>query len=186
MWRILKGIGITLVLVFLALAVYNALELRSFKRYFNQQHGVAMRIDINKNAPVWSRNQTTINAPVDKVWDVLTAIDQWPSWQKSVTEARLEGDLVEGTTFKWKAGGLSFTSRIHTMKPKTEFGWTGKTFGASAIHNWFFQDQGGTTVVTVEESLQGVFPSLFKRYFQKNLDAGVVTNLSELKAAAEK
>ena len=68
----------------------------------------------------------------------------------------------------------------------TDFGWTGTTPGASEIHNWFFESRGNTTIVKVEESLQGVFPRLFKPYFQKNLDAGVLKNLQELKSAAEK
>jgi hypothetical protein len=34
-----------------------------------------------------------------------------------------------------------------------------------------------------EESLHGVFPKIFKKYFQKNLDKGVQTNLQEWKAA---
>lgn len=65
------------------------------------------------------------------------------------------------------------------------FGWTGKTLGASAIHNWVFEKKDEKTIVTVEESLQGLLPSLFRKYFQKNLDAGIITNLKELKSASE-
>lgn len=72
------------------------------------------------------------------------------------------------------------------MKPKTMFGWTGKTIGASAIHNWIFAENNGITTVQVKESLQGVLPRLFKRYFQNNLDNGVKNNLEELKIASEK
>lgn len=32
----------------------------------------------------------------------------------------------------------------------------------------------------VEESLQGVFPGLFRGYFRRNLNSGVMTNLEEL------
>ena len=144
-----------------------------------------MNISINKNAPVKSTGAIEINAPIDKVWQILTSINDWPSWQSEVTESNLKGDLEEGTTFKWKAGGLSFTSQIHTVEAKTKFGWTGKTIGASAIHNWFFSFENGKTLIKVEESLQGVFPKLFKNYFQKNLDKGVELNLKELKSASE-
>lgn len=144
-----------------------------------------MNISINKNAPVKSTGAIEINAPIDKVWQILTAINDWPSWQSEVTESNLKGDIKEGTIFKWKAGGLSFTSQIHTVEPKTKFGWTGKTIGASAVHNWFFSFENGNTIIKVEESLQGVFPNLFKNYFQKNLDKGVQLNLKELKSASE-
>ena len=52
--------------------------------------------------------------------------------------------------------------------------------------NLSLNDGGEKTIVRVEESLQGVFPSLFKKYFQKKLDEGVNKNLIDLKVASEK
>ena len=145
-----------------------------------------MNIPINENAPVKSRNQMEIQAPIDTVWQVLTDIKHWTRWQKAVTETIIEHPVAEGTVFKWKAGGLFFKSRIHTSTLNTAFGWTGTTLGASAIHNWsFMKIDNYTTIVLVEESLQGFFPTLFKKSFQKNLDKGVLTSLTELKVASE-
>lgn len=50
-----------------------------------------MKIPINQNAPVISRGKIEINAPVFKVWSVLTLINNWPEWQKDVTEAQVIG-----------------------------------------------------------------------------------------------
>lgn len=145
-----------------------------------------MNISINESAPVKSKRQIEIEAPVETVWNTLTDIACWTKWQKAVTETILYGKIEEGIDFKWKAGGLSFKSNIHTSKPNTAFGWTGTMIGASAIHNWIFErTDSNTTIVRVEESLQGILPSLFKKYFQKNLDKGIETNLMELKEAAE-
>ena len=144
-----------------------------------------MKTPINQKAPVISSGKIGINAPINKVWSVLTTLGDWPEWQKDVTEAQINGEVIEGATFTWKAGGLKFRSKIHTMEFLKHFGWTGKTFGASAIHNWTFSEKDGQTHIVVEESLQGVFPTLFKNYFQKNLDSGILKNLSELKKAAE-
>jgi uncharacterized membrane protein len=145
-----------------------------------------MKITINENAPVKSRNQIAINASIDSVWEILTNINNWKTWQKDVSKAVIYGEVKEGTHFDWKAGGLSFKSEIHTSIPKSMFGWTGTTLGTSAIHNWFFKEEENVTIVRVEESLQGILPKLFTGFFQKNLDSGVVKNLNELKAAAEK
>lgn len=145
-----------------------------------------MNIPINIDAPVKSQSEIIIYAPTEKVWQILTKINDWPEWQKEVTESNLKEELAEGVKFKWKAGGLSFTSQVHTIDPKVKFGWTGRTFGASAIHNWSFKDYGDKTTVNVEESLQGVFPRILKGYFQKNLDKGVRQNLMDLKVASEK
>ena len=156
-----------------------------FHRYLAYQHGTDMNIPVNERAPVRAQGQITIAAPADTVWQVLARIDDWPGWQSDVTEAHLIGELTEGAEFRWKAGGLSFRSRIHTLRSATELGWTGTTIGASAIHNWFFQEENGQTIVRVEESLQGVFPRLFRKYFQHNLEAGIQQNLADLKRAAE-
>lgn len=145
-----------------------------------------MNIPIDNNTPVKSSGKIEIKAPIDKVWQILVSINDWPSWQSGVTESNLQEDIKEGAIFKWKAGGLSFTSQLHTVEPKNKLGWTGKTIGASAVHNWFFMLENNTTVVKVEESLQGIFPKLFKNYFQRNLDKGIRLNLEDLKRASEK
>jgi uncharacterized membrane protein len=156
-----------------------------FNNYIDNQIKGNMNIPININAPVRSRNQIEIETPLDAVWQILTDIENWSKWQKSVSETIVFGEVEEGTQFNWKAGGVSFKSKIHTSKLKSKFGWTGTTMGASAIHNWTFEGKGNKTIVVVEESLQGIFPKLFRNYFQKNLDSGIVTNLNELKTAAE-
>jgi uncharacterized membrane protein len=157
----------------------------TFDQYLNHPHEGELNIPINAEAPVMSRNQLEIDAPVETLWQILTNIEDWPTWQKAVTETALLGKIKEGADFNWKADGLSFKSKIHTVKPYSQFGWTGSTFGASAIHNWTFVEKEGKTLLIVEESLQGVLPRLFRSFFQKNLDTGVLTNLTELKTAAE-
>jgi uncharacterized protein YndB with AHSA1/START domain len=145
-----------------------------------------MNIEINEKAPAVSRQNIFIQASIEKVWSVLTSINEWPSWQSAVKEATLKGTLAEGTAFVWKAGGLTFHSKVHTCDQYHSFGWTGKTIGAQAIHNWKFETKEDGVLVSVEESLQGFFASLMKKKFQKNLADGMAKNLNELKAASEK
>ncbi len=145
-----------------------------------------MNIEINEKAPAVSKQNILIHAPIEKVWSVLTNINNWPSWQSAVKEAKLKGTLAEGTEFVWKAGGLTFHSKIHTCNENHSFGWTGKTIGAQAIHNWKFETKENGVLVSVEESLQGLFPSLMKKQSKKSLSEGMSKNLNELKAACEK
>lgn len=175
--------------IFLAFAaviiLYYLYGIYSFNNYVNRAvRSNNMNIPVNENAPVKSMSQLEIAAPVDTVWKILTGIRNWPEWQKSVTETTAPETVEEGTEFHWKAGGLSFKSRIHTAELHKAFGWTGTTLGAAAVHNWRFIEKENSTVVIVEESLQGIFPGIFKGYFQKNLDKGVLTNLEELKEAS--
>ncbi|MCB0666320.1 MAG: SRPBCC family protein [Saprospiraceae bacterium] len=145
-----------------------------------------MNIPVDASAPVKSADSIQIRASIDIVWDILTQIDHWPEWQDNVTEAKLLGMMGEGTRFAWKASGLSFKSQIHTCRPKVMFGWTGRTIGTSAVHNWRFEGDQVQTTVWVEESLQGILPRLFRKYFQNILDSGIKKSLEELQTAAEK
>ena len=145
-----------------------------------------MNVPVNTAAPVFAGNEIQIDAPVTAVWAVLTDIDTWPSWQSNITEAELNGPLMAGSSFDWKADGLRFHSTLHTVGEPHYLGWTGTTWGAAAVHNWRLSPVGDTaTLVRVEEHLQGVFPSLFSGSFQENLAEGMQQQLLELKTAAE-
>lgn len=182
----MKIILYTFIMLVLIIILFFFYENYSFNKYIiNQTRKEKMNIPINTNAPVISKGQIEILAPIDTVWNILTSIKDWPKWQKSVSETEVLGDIEEGTEFNWKAGGLSFKSKIHTSKSNVNFGWTGTTLGASAIHNWTLIKDNNRTIVIVEESLQGIFPKIFKNYFQKNLDKGILTNLMDLKNACE-
>jgi len=145
-----------------------------------------MNININSKAPIIAKQKIKIDAPVIHVWSILTEINSWPSWQSAVKKAHLKTALQEGAEFKWKTGFLTVKSKIHTCEKFHLFGWTGKTIGAFAIHNWVFESEKDSTNVFVEESLQGLFPFLMKNKFKKNLEEGMAKNLKELKIASEK
>jgi hypothetical protein len=80
----------------------------------------------------------------------------WTPAFQSITKSELLEPLAENSKFKWSADGLNYKSQIHTYNKDT-FGWTGITIGAYAIHNWYFIEDNGGTLVKVEESLEGFF-----------------------------
>ncbi|MGK9476321.1 SRPBCC family protein [Melioribacter sp. OK-6-Me] len=182
----MKIILIILVVIVAVLVVYYFSESNKFNKYISYNYTDNFKIPANKKASVYANAQIKIGSKIDNVWNLLTNIERWVDWQKNVSSAELEGKLKAGTIFKWKAGGISFESEIHTFKPTKYFGWTGRTFGAYAVHNWEFEYENDSTVVTVNESLQGLLPSLFPNYFQRNLERGMKENLIELKEACEK
>ena len=141
---------------------------------------------INAKAPVKCSRKIIINSGIEKVWSVLTDIDHWPNWQTAVSCSKINGALVPGTSFDWKSGGLKFHSILHTVEPVTSFGWTGKTIGSYAIHNWTLKDMNGTTEVFVQESLEGFLVGLFKKTFNKVLERGMGESLEQLKGGCEK
>ncbi|MFM9986343.1 MAG: SRPBCC family protein [Flavobacteriales bacterium] len=140
---------------------------------------------INTNAPVKCSKSITINASIEKVWSVITNINEWANWQTDISNLKLNGDLKRNTTFNWKTGGAKIHSTIHTVEPSKNFGWTGKTFGMYAIHNWKLTELNGQTTVEVDESMEGFLAGLLKKSFNKNLEKGMVKWLELLKQECE-
>ncbi len=140
---------------------------------------------INQRAPVQCSKSITINASAEKVWSLITNINHWAAWQTDISRATLHGSLTAGTLFEWKTGGANIHSTLHTVEPFKYFGWTGKTMGIHAIHNWTISEANGQTTVTVEESMQGLLAGLLKKSFNKSLENGMIRWLSLLKAACE-
>jgi hypothetical protein len=50
-----------------------------------------MATSINEGAPVKARQVGFINAPANRVWDVLSNLQQWPEWNADVSAMRMEG-----------------------------------------------------------------------------------------------
>ncbi|HVZ55347.1 MAG TPA: SRPBCC family protein [Chitinophagaceae bacterium] len=140
---------------------------------------------INKQAPVSCIRSIRISAAPAPVWELLSDINKWPAWQPDISRAALHGDLAPATGFSWKTGGASIRSILHTVEPGHGLGWTGKTMGMQAIHNWTLHPVAGGTEVRVEESLEGWLVVLLRRMFQKNLEQGMDRWLRYLKQAAE-
>lgn len=140
---------------------------------------------INENAPVKCSKTITINANTEKVWQVMTDIDNWANWQTDISKPKLNGELKPETTFDWKTGGAKIHSTLHTVEPFNDFGWTGKTFGMFAIHNWTLTENNGQTTVSVDESMEGFFAKFLKKSFNKNLEKGMQTWLELLKKECE-
>jgi uncharacterized protein YndB with AHSA1/START domain len=149
------------------------------------QNNATMK-SINNNAPVQCSKSITINASREKVWKVLTDINRWADWQTDIKNPKMNGALNPNSTFDWKTGGAKIHSTIHTVSPLENFGWTGKTFGMYAIHNWTLNESNGKTTVFVNESMEGFLAKVFKKSFNKNLEKGMVNWLYLLKLECEK
>ena len=107
-------------------------------------------------------------------------------WQTEIVNPKLNGELKPTTTFDWKTGGAKIHSKLHTVEPFKYFGWTGKTFGMLAIHNWTLTETNDQILVSVDESMEGFFAKIFKNSFNKNLESGMQNWLILLKQECEK
>src|SRR5580704_481071 len=117
---------------------------------------------IREDAPVKASLEITIHAPVEKVWLLLTDVRGWPKWQTDISTAEIAGPLQAGSSFSWTTGGTHIQSRVALVQPYDQFAWTGKAFGATAIHVWKLSRLAdGRTIVRTDESMRGFLLALF-------------------------
>lgn len=145
-------------------------------------YGQNMNIEANSTAKVYSVDSIQINANIHTVYSLFANINDWPGWFEGVTEVNMKGDAEEGKCFAWKAEGFKMKSRIHTVQPNNAFGWTGKMWWITAVHNWSFESlPNGDTEVIVKESFGGFGSSLLKNSMKKDMrnDLACLKNESE-------
>jgi uncharacterized protein YndB with AHSA1/START domain len=115
---------------------------------------------INRNAPATAEGELRIGANPRTVFAVISAIDQWPSWNPDVRSVELSGPVRPGTVFRWKAGPSVLTSTLHVVDPPHEIAWTGTTMGIRAVHVFRFQaTDGGGSLARSEESWNARSPA---------------------------
>jgi uncharacterized protein YndB with AHSA1/START domain len=142
--------------------------------------------EINSQAPVVGASEIEIVASPQAVWEVLTAFERWPSWNRDVKSMSVQGPIAPGTIFRWKAGPGTITSTIVRVTPPRRIAWTGRTLGIKAIHFWHLEPRNGNTFVRTEESYDGLVATLFRGQLQKTLDAALADGLGYLKAEVER
>ena len=92
-----------------------------------------------------------IAAPADRVWEVLTDVEQWPEWTGTVTWVRRldEGPLRSGSRAKIKQPKIPDTEYVVTeLEPDRSFTWvaTGPGVTTTARHTLEALPGGGSRV----------------------------------------
>jgi hypothetical protein len=143
-------------------------------------------VSIEENAPVVSFIELEIDAPIEAVWEILTAIEHWPTWNPDVKSVSVDGPTSEGTSFHWKAGPSTISSTVIRLDRPRLIAWTGRTLGIRAIHLWRLERRNGRTLARTEESYEGFVVRLFRRPLQKKLDRTLADGIHHLKVETER
>jgi hypothetical protein len=143
-------------------------------------------MDINRKAPVIAAGEIEVAADADTIWSIMTAIDRWPDWNPAVRSASLDGELLSGAKFRWKSSHATIVSTLQHVKRPKLLVWTGETFGIAAIHIFRLEQKDGKTVVTTEESWNGLLSWIFRVSMKNMLQKSIVDGLRYLKGEAER
>ncbi|MGW7386264.1 SRPBCC family protein [Streptomyces sp. NPDC054794] len=143
---------------------------------------------IDPDAPVITRDDIVIHAPLDRVWKIQTDVEAWPAWQPDVTEVTKQtpGPLRAGSVFVWSVHGLKdITSTVQQVRPRHRIVWGGPAQGITAVHVWTFTRARDGVHVHTEESWSGAPVESDTAALQAALDASLDAWLHNLKARAE-
>ena len=142
-------------------------------------------MEINTTAPVVTRDEILIRAPIQTIWDIQTDIAAWPSWQPDVDGAQVDGPLAVGSTFRWQTSGLDITSTVTELDAPNRIVWGGPAEGIVAVHLWTLTQQEHDVLVHTEESWEGEPVLAQTEVLQAALDASLRNWLENLKRRTE-
>ncbi|MFI7355819.1 SRPBCC family protein [Streptomyces avidinii] len=140
---------------------------------------------VDETAPVIVRLSTVIDAPLERVWELHTRIDDWPSWNADVDRAVLDGPLVPGGSFCWKTHGMDIASTVLEVVPGERVVWGGPAAGIEGVHVWTFERAGSGVRVHTEESWSGAPVDAATDQLERALRDSLTAWLAALKARAE-
>ncbi len=141
--------------------------------------------DIDRNAPVMAHHQIDIAAPLKRVWDLHTNVEQWPAWNAEVTAASLDGPFGAGRSFTWTSYDFTVTSTLYEVEPRARTLWGGVAQGITGTHEWLFEPTGEGVRVTTNESFAGDPVEADTAGLQAVLDNSLTAWLARMKARAE-
>ena len=130
-----------------------------------------------------------IDAPQQRVWDVLTDIEAWPQRIETVDSVELltPAPMTQGSRVRLKQPKLGEgTWEVTAWDAPSAFEWTQKTTGATTVagHRVEALDEGRTRL-TLTLDMRGFLIPIFGRLF-KNLTNDYMSREAEgMKRAAE-
>jgi uncharacterized protein YndB with AHSA1/START domain len=142
-------------------------------------------MNIDENAPVITREEILIDAPLDTVWSLHTDISSWSEWLPDIDASTIEGPLEVGTVFHWQTHGLSIESTIQEIDPPRRIVWSGPAQGIMATHVWTIMPSENGVLVHTEESWDGDPVRAQPEEMQQALDGSLRSWLQSLKREAE-
>jgi len=151
-------------------------------RVLHEEYAKKGRID--QQAPVATTYEVSIQAPRERVWQLLADPPDWQKFAPAIHDVHLNGPVASDTDFTWANGRARMKSRFAIVDPGRELTWTGASMGFKVVHRHLLDDtDGGGTRVRCEESMAGLFLTMV--YSESKLRAALKTWLTALKADAE-
>ena len=121
---------------------------------------LAQKGKINESASIKDSHSIIINVDIDKIWNVLIDLENWPAWNPDVKTVTVDEEVKEGANFKWVQGRTHGNSQIQNIKKPFTLSWTSKAKFVKRIYVWSLESDENQTIATISASFQGAFVAL--------------------------
>jgi len=128
-----------------------------------------LRHDRSSGPPIEVRNQIEIRASAERVWDLLTNVERWPSWYRACRWVHVDAP----GSFRWKAHPVKLRSTVVTSVRPHSFAFTADGLGVHAERTFTIRPtpDGLGTVVVSHETQVGLLPRLGQLFLGPRLRA---------------
>jgi uncharacterized protein YndB with AHSA1/START domain len=136
--------------------------------------------------PIVVQNETVIPAPAERVWDLLTDVEGWPSWYRACRWVRLESNGNGNASFRWKAHPVVLRSTVVAADRPRSWAIIADAPGLHADRTFTIRPtlDGLSAVVVSYETQIGPVPWLGRMYLAPRLYAANQAMFADLSRAA--
>jgi coniferyl-aldehyde dehydrogenase len=141
-----------------------------------------LRHDRPSGPPIDVRNEIVIRASAERVWNLLTDVERWPSWWRACRWVRVESPGF----FRWKAHPVELRSAVVTSVRPHSFAITADGLGVHAERTFTIRTtpDGLSAVVVSHETQVGLLPRLGHVFLAPRLRAANQAMFDDLAQAA--
>ena len=119
-------------------------------------------------------NEIVIDAPAERVWDLLSDVERWPSWYRACKWVRVESTgATQPVSFRWKAHPVVLRSTVVSSERPRTFAIVADGLGVHADRTFTLRPapNGLGTVVVSYETQTGLMPLLARQFLATRLHA---------------
>ena len=122
---------------------------------------------------------------VDRLWSILSNLDNGSAWNPQLRDLRLAGVLEAGTVFTCRVRGFTVPSRLREVSVRRRLSWQSHPPGGRALVAWEIEEHAGGVRVTAAQALDGWLPELLPGLLQRRLERSLADTLKALRDAVE-
>jgi short-subunit dehydrogenase len=138
--------------------------------------------------PIEVRNEIVIRATAERVWDLLTDVEGWPSWYRACRWVRVEstGSTGRPASFRWKAHPVELHSTVVAAERPHSFAIDADARGLHAERTFTLRPtpDGLSTIVVSHETQVGLAAWLGRAFLAPRLRAANQVMFEDLARAA--